>query len=98
MKTELLIAAARFHKLAETAQKYGGLWVSAAGGTANVVAGELARLCSCEYQEAHRALDITGGENWYADLAAMQPWAMESEPSPRWDARTIAKAAARFAD
>ncbi len=102
--TNALIAAARFHALAAKAAANGGFWVSAGGGTANVVAGEIARATGAEFSEALRALDLTAsGEDWYSDLAAAQPWPYTTVPYDhetdswysRWDARTIAKAACR---
>ena len=104
MKEKTLIAAARFHALAQCAARNGGFWVSASGGTANVVAGEISRSTGSSYEEAHQALDATGplawGEElWYAEMAYAQPWAFDAyhEETPgRWDARTIAKAACRL--
>ena len=96
--TAALIAAARFHALAATAARNGGFWVSAAGGTANVVAGEIARATGASYEDAHRALDVTAGEGWYYALACAQPWPMgawHDDVPGRWDARTIARAACR---
>jgi len=102
MNTNSLIAAARFFSLAETAAANGGFWVSAAGGTANVVAGEIALATNVTFEDAHRALDIMGkeaiGECWYQHLAEAQPWRwddLDSSEEARWDARTIARAAAR---
>lgn len=90
--------AAKFHSLAAIASANGGLWVSAAGGTANVVAGEISRATGVSFEEAHQLLDITGGENWYEELAYQQPWPINHIPEePRWDARVIARAACRFA-
>lgn len=98
MNTNALIAAARFHALAATAAANGGFWVSASGGTANVVAGEIARATGASFDEARHALDVTGEENWYFNLACAQPWALDAwhDDTPgRWDARTIARAASR---
>ena len=99
MNTNAMIAAARFHSLAATAAANGGFWVSAGGGTANVVAGEIARATGADFDEAHRALDLTAsGEDWYTELAYAQPWAIDAwhdDVPGRWDARTIAKAACR---
>ena len=103
MKTITLIAAARFFSLAETAAANGGFWVSAAGGTANVVAGVISSATGVSYEDAHHALDVMGrevlGDNWYQQLAEAQPWPMndlDSADGARWNARTIARAAARF--
>ena len=102
MNTNSLIAAARFFSLAETAAANGGFWVSAAGGTADVVAGEIARATDVTFEDAHRALDIMGkevmGDCWYQQLAEAQPWRwddLDSAEGARWCARTIARAAAR---
>ena len=107
--TSALIAAARFHSLAVTAAANGGFWVSAAGGTANVVAGEIARSTGVSFENAHRALDATAGQvwgedpDWYGSMAAAQPFGYGVIPFDderdewycRWDARTIARAACR---
>ena len=108
MNTNALIAAARFHALARTAAANGGFWVSAGGGTANVVAGEIARATGASFEEAHRALSVTGREawgdgDWYCRMAAAQPFGYGAVPFDhqrdewycRWDARTIARAACR---
>lgn len=102
MNTSALIAAARFHSLAACAAAHGGFWVSAAGGTANVVAGEIARATGTTFEDAHLALEVTGrevwGEDWYSALAYAQPWAIDAwhdDVPGRWDARTIARAACR---
>ena len=99
MNTQSLIAAARFHALAATAAANGGFWVSAGGGTANVVAGEIARATGVSFEEAHRALDATAETaDWYANMAYAQPWAVDAwhdDVPGRWDARTIARAACR---
>lgn len=96
-------AAQRFFVLAQTAASHGGFWVSAAGGTANVVAGEISRAIGVSFTAAHRALDAVGGSDWYQELAEMQPWPIMEIPYDhdtdqwlcRWDARTIARAAVR---
>lgn len=104
MNTNALIAAARFHALAATAAANGGFWVSAAGGTANVVAGEISRATGVAFEDAHRALEVTAAsEDWYGDMAAAQPFGYGVIPFDderdewycRWDARTIARAACR---
>ncbi len=98
MNINALIAAARFHALAATAAANGGFWVSAGGGTANVVAGEIARATGAGFAEAHRALDLTGGEDWYAEMAYAQPWAIgawHDDVPGRWDVCVVAKAACR---
>ena len=103
MNTNSLIAAARFFSWAETAAANGGFWVSAAGGTANVVAGVISSATGVSYEDAHHALDVMGrevlGDNWYQQLAEAQQWPrndLDSADGARWDARTIARAAARF--
>lgn len=53
--TQALVAAARFHSLAATASRNGGLWVSAGGGTANVVAGIIARATAVSNPGTHHA-------------------------------------------
>ena len=101
MNANTFVAVARFFSLAECAARNGGFWVSAAGGTANIVAGEISRATACSYSQAHEALDCIGkelhGEDWYACLADMQPWPALNPPEDggRWDARTIARAACR---
>lgn len=103
MNTNTLIAAARFFSLAETAAANGGFWVSAAGGTANVVAGVISSATGVSYEDAHHALDVMGreqlGEDWYSVLADSQPWHcddLDSAEEARWAARTIARAAVRY--
>jgi hypothetical protein len=103
-------AARRFFKLAEVASRNGGFWVSAAGGTANVVAGVIASRCGIPVEDARRILDEAGrewaGRDWYAVLANLQPfqwdgwevwdpWEVWEDIPGRWDVRQIAKAACR---
>jgi len=93
-------AAANFFRLAGVAARHGGFWVSAGGGTANVVAGTIARATGVSFEAAHDALDTQGnailGEDWYGALAASQPYRMEDAyEASRWDARTVAWAAVR---
>ena len=83
----------RFFSLAETAASNGGFWVSAAGGTANVAAGIIARRTGLSYEDAHLALDVVGGPDWYLWLAQIQP-SYEWDDF-RWDVRTVALAACR---
>ncbi|MBE0469577.1 MAG: hypothetical protein IBX55_08755 [Methyloprofundus sp.] len=100
MNTQSLIAAAKFFSLAETAAKNGGFWVSAAGGTANAVAGVISRATGVTYEEGHHALDVMGrevfGADWYQYLADIQPFRADDCDVPaRWDARIVARAACR---
>jgi hypothetical protein len=103
MNSSTLVAAARFHSLAAAASRHGGLFVSAGGGTANVAAATIARATCSTFEDASRALDLTGGPGWYNDLAAAQPWPFGHVPYDheedrwlsRWSVRTIARAAAR---
>ena len=94
-------AARRFFKLAVTAAKYGGFWVSAGGGTANVVAGVIARHFGISFEDALDILAEVGqewaGEDWYIVLAEIQPfrWDGWDDIPGRWDARTVARAACR---
>ena len=95
-------AARRFFKLAVTAAKYGGFWVSAGGGTANVAAGVIARRCGVPFEVARNILSDVGqewaGEDWYMVLAEIQPWRWDDwhdDVPGRWDVSTIAKAACR---
>jgi hypothetical protein len=96
-QTRLWVAAARFFALAECAASHGGFWVSAAGGTANAVAGELCRRCGVSFADALEVLDKAGkeflGEGWYVALADIQPPVCDFEY--RFDARTVARAACR---
>ena len=103
-QTTAFKAAAHFFNFAEVAASHGGFWVSAAGGTANVVAGVISRATGVTYAQAHDALDAMGrhlmGEDWYCHLAAIQPWPwldMDAAADARWDAATLAKAACRKA-
>ena len=103
-------AARHFFRLAEAAARHGGFWVSASGGTGNVVAGEIARRCGITFEDALRILNKAGqawaGRDWYTVLALLQPFRLENFdgreywenwPPGRWDARTIARAAVRAA-
>jgi hypothetical protein len=94
--TAAFIAADKFFNLAIAAAKNGGFWVSAAGGTASVVAGEIARATGVDFVGACQALDSMGkeylGEDWYSELAWMQPGYDDPEEL-RWDAREIAREA-----
>ena len=97
-QTASFVASARFHALADTASKNGGMWVSAGGGTANVVAGVISRSTGVSFDDAHHALNVMGGDDWYADLAHSQPhrWDdLDAASDARWDAATVAKAACR---
>ena len=104
MNVETYKAAAIFFSLAEKAAKEGGFWVSASGGTANVVARLISRATGVEFEEAHRALCTMGihiyGECWYQHLADSQPFGWDewhdSVPG-RYDVRTIAKVACKRA-
>lgn len=90
--TDAAGAARRFFELAEAAGKYGGFWVSVGGGTANVVAGEIARRFGVSFEEAHCLLEEAGlewtGPDWYEVLF----FACSGD---RFDARLIAQAAGR---
>ena len=95
-------AARHFFRLAVTAAKYGGFWVSAGGGTANVVAGVIARHFGISFDVARSILSDVGqewaGEDWYIILAEIQPWRWDDwhdEIPGRWDVSTIARAACR---
>ena len=94
-------AIKKFFSLAEVAAKNGGFWVSASGGTANVVAGEIARHTGETFEAAWTALDIVGRElypdGWYDQLFFSQPfgWDMDAAENARWDAALIARAACR---
>lgn len=102
-------AARRFFRLAEVAARHGGFWVSAGGGTANVVAGVIARATGVSFEEAQRLLDEAGKE-WAArailedvgpELAdhIRMGWyevlSVLASSGERFDARTIARAACR---
>jgi hypothetical protein len=98
MKTSTMVAAAKFHCIAACAAKHGGFFVSAGGGTANVVAGIIARATGDSFENAHDALLVTGGEGWYSALAEAQPFrwdAWHAIAPGRWDAGLIARAAVR---
>jgi len=93
--TTAFVAAARFHALAAAASRNGGVWVSAAGGTANVTAGIIARACRISFYAAHHALDVIGGEGWYQALFMAQPRVTGGPDYYRWDVKTVANAAVR---
>lgn len=103
-------AARRFFRLAQVAAKHGGFWVSPAGGTANVVAGVIARDFKISVEDARRILDEAGrewaGAGWYSTLLNIQPvrwdgwdiydsWDVWNDIPGRWDVRLIAAAACR---
>ena len=95
-------AARHFFRLAVTAAKHGGFWVSAGGGTANVTAGVIARHFGISFDVARSILSDVGqewaGEDWYMVLAEIQPWRWDDwhdDIPGRWDVSTIAKAACR---
>ena len=83
---ELLAAAInQFWALAKKASEDGGFWVSAAGGTANVIAGTFSRRLDVEYERVHSALDQILGEDWYETMAWWQPWPIDSIPYDQED-------------
>jgi hypothetical protein len=96
--TRALVAAARFHALAATASRHGGLWVSAGGGSANVAAGIISRATGVSFDQAHEALDQIGNDghttDWY-DRLGYENLRLEPDEA-RWDVRTVARAACRF--
>lgn len=65
----------------------GPLWVSAGGGTANVLAGELAHFMGCSFEDALDALREVGGSHWYSDLY----WTVHTEEGPCRDARGVGR-------
>ena len=71
--------------LAKKASEDGGFWVSAAGGTANVIAGTFSRRLGVEYKRVHSALDQILGEDWYDKMAWWQPWPIDSIPYDQED-------------
>ena len=89
--------AAKFFELAYVAAQNGGFWVSASGGTANVVSGEISRAVDLPFEECSKILEIVGSAefhystslNWYSDFYHL------GSKDPRWDVRTIVRAAAR---
>ena len=64
----LLLTAATF--VLDLCYSQKAMWVSAAGGTANVLAGELSRFTGASFDAAHAALDMAGGPDWYEMLPA----------------------------
>ena len=73
------------------ASYHGGVWISAGGGTANVLAGEIAQATGVSYEQAHHLLNVWGETRWYFLFHV----ANRGYENPRFDARTVAKAAAR---
>lgn len=72
------------------------LWVSAAGGTANVLAGELSRFAGVSFQESSDLLDQVGGPNWYPDLHSHHGgWLWVDDFSGYPDPRVVRKALER---
>ena len=90
--------AKKFHRLSRIVPKYGRFWVSAAGGTANVVAGEIAKAAPISYDEAHwcldRAAELMGIDDWYGDLYYYHGNG-DFDASYRYDARDVVKWAIR---
>ena len=88
-------AARRFFRLAEVAAEYGGVWVSAAGGTAKVIANVIANHYNIPTEVARRILNEAGrewgGEGWYAALRNIQPQKCRDwdwniyDPWEKWD-------------
>ena len=93
--------AAKFFELSYVAAQNGGFWVSASGGTANVVAGEISRAVDLPFEEALMILAIVGAAefhyssdlNWYNELHNLSSFYDFDEN--RSDVRTIIRAAAR---
>ena len=89
--------ATKFFELSYVAAQNGGFWVSSAGSTANVVAGEISRAVDLPFEECSKILEIVGVAefhyscdlNWYNDFYHL------GSSDPRWDVRTIVRAAAR---
>jgi len=104
--------AREFFRLAFTAARNGGFWVSAGGGTARVVAGEIARSAGISFEDAWRALDQEGSQfadkygpalyghsgpfNWYELLSDIQPFRPDNLDAAA-DARFDARTIARAA-
>lgn len=88
--------------LAQTAGRHGGFWVSGAGGTANVIAGEIARATGIPFKTACAVLNEVGtaalGVPWYNELAFVAGSHPNQDPdweAFRFDARMIARTAIR---
>lgn len=92
----LITIITHFFSLCSAAMENGGFWVSTGGGTANVAAGIISRYLDIQYADAHEALNIIGGDDWYVDLYWGQPHYDEPEYY-RWDIDIIARAACRHA-
>jgi hypothetical protein len=73
------------------ATDHGGVWVSVGGGTANVLAGAVAQASGVSYEQAHHLLNVWGEREWYVTFHN----ANRGYENPRFDARTIAKAAVK---
>ena len=90
--------AKEFHRISRIIPKYGCFWVSAAGGTANVVAGEIAIAAQISYDEAHlcldRAAELMGIDDWYGDLYYYHNNG-DFSASYRYDAKEIVRLATR---
>jgi len=54
-----MATARETHRLIEAASSRGGVWISAAGGTALKAAGEIARRLGVPFEDAFHALDAT---------------------------------------
>jgi len=78
-------------RLLWAATENGGIFISAGGGTANVLAEGISRHCGVTFEEAHHLLNEYGERDWYA-LFYNKNRAWEVH---RFDARTLTKAAAQ---
>lgn len=70
----------------------GPLWVSAGGGTANCLAGAIAKHCGVGFDTAMDALDRAGGPGWYSLLS------MRVGEECDWPKNRDAKGVIRFLD
>ena len=98
LEDQLITTTIEFFKFADSAAKNGGFWCSAGGGTANVIAGTIARELGVRYEQAQRALDLVGGTGWYVNTCWDQPGTPFDGSDCndfRFDAETVAKAACR---
>lgn len=88
-----------FEHYAKTATRNGGFWVSPAGGTTNVVAGEIARATGYSFEEVVEYVDYFFGGNASQAFICMagNGHAPDAEWEPRFDARIIIRAAIRAA-
>lgn len=92
--TAALVAASRFHAIAEDAAYNGGISVTASGHSAYEIASQIARSTGVKIVEAFKCLDITApSTSWYEELA--YPSGVIDRRRTLWSAPAVAREACR---